>query len=186
VDTAGSRDTADVVEREGVLRGAEARGVADLVVVVVDGSEPATDDDRELLERTTRAPRLVVLNKHDRPLAGNWKDAEMGGELDRPVYVSAATGEGMPCLRRALVEALSGGEPLRDSAAVSNVRHISLLNVAREHLRRSGAAASAGATPEEFVLADLQAARGSLDEIVGRRTSDDILTHIFERFCIGK
>jgi tRNA modification GTPase len=72
------------------------------------------------------------------------------------------------------------------TAAVSNARHIGLLEQARTALVAARDAAGAGDTPEEFVLADLQAARARLDEIVGVRTSDDVLRHIFERFCIGK
>ena len=81
---------------------------------------------------------------------------------------------------------LTGRDSLRDTAAISNTRHIALLEQAREHLVSAQVAAAAAGTPEEFVLADLQAARVSLDEVVGARTSDDLLQHIFERFCIGK
>jgi tRNA modification GTPase len=81
---------------------------------------------------------------------------------------------------------LTGGEPLQDTACISNVRHISLLAQARASLAAAASAAANGDTPEGFVLADLQAARTRLDEIVGVRTSEDVLRHIFERFCIGK
>jgi tRNA modification GTPase len=83
------------------------------------------------------------------------------------------------------VEALTGTPCLRDSAAVSNVRHIGLLRQARAALKAACDAAAAR-TPEEFLLIDLQAARRCLDEIVGTRTSEDILEQVFERFCIGK
>ena len=115
-------------------------------------------------------------NKRDRPTL-----AAIANAID----VSATTGDGLDALACAIARTLTAGEPLRDSAAVSNVRHIALLEQAREHLRAAAAAAAPNA-PEEFVLADLQAAREELDEIVGRRTSDDVLRHIFERFCIGK
>ncbi len=80
---------------------------------------------------------------------------------------------------------LTGRESLRDAAAISNTRHIALLEQARANLV-AASASSLTATPEEFILADLQAARARLDEVVGARTSDDLLQHIFERFCIGK
>ena len=85
-----------------------------------------------------------------------------------------------------MVEALTDGEPLREPAAISNVRHAALLARARTHLAQARAAASEAATSEEFLLADLHAARASLGEIVGAHTSEDVLQHIFERFCIGK
>ena len=177
VDTAGWREPHDRVEREGVARGVRARDVADLLLVVIDHSEPATAEDEDLLAQTMARPRLVVANKSDRPAAG-------GQRAD--VCVSATSGAGLDGLRRAIVRGLTGAEPLRDTAAISNARHIALVEQARGHLLGAQRAAARGDTPEEFVLADLQAARARLDEIVGARTSEDVLRHIFERFCIGK
>lgn len=180
VDTAGWRETGDRIEREGVRRAARAREVADVLLLVLDRSEPATAEDDELLVQTTGRPRIVVANKSDLPAA---IDLEA-----RPacLCVSARTGDGLDELRRAVVRELTGAEPLRDTAAISNVRHIALVEQAREHLLAAQCAAARGDTPEEFVLADLQAARARLDEVVGARTSEDVLQHIFERFCIGK
>jgi tRNA modification GTPase len=175
VDTAGDRDTLDVVEREGVTRAAQARAVADLVLVVVDASEALTPDDHRVLAHTASMTRLTVANKCDLGVVA---------DVDA-LRVSAATGDGIAALRRAMIEALTGSESLRDTAAISNARHIALLERARDHLRRARTAAVEH-TPEEFLLIDLQAARACFDEIVGARTTDDLLTHIFERFCIGK
>ena len=174
VDTAGSREAVDVVEREGVSRGAQARDVADLLLVVLDAGEPMTPDDTRLLAETEGRQRLVVANKMDR------------GNSAAGIPVSAATGVGLDSLRCAIVRALAEGEPLKDTVAITNIRHIALLREARESLATARHAAREAQAPEEFVLADLQAARARLDEIVGVRTSDDILQHIFERFCIGK
>jgi tRNA modification GTPase len=183
VDTAGWRDTMDVVEREGVVRGERARAIASLTLVVVDLSEPLTAEDEQLLEATAAKRRLVVGNKRDLP--NHPDDVEAG--FSRPdVIVSAKTGEGLDDLRAAMARELTGSESLQDSATVSNTRHIALLGQARTALAAAESAAAAEDTPEEFVLTDLQAARTCLDEIVGVRTSDDILRHIFERFCIGK
>jgi tRNA modification GTPase len=100
--------------------------------------------------------------------------------------MSALTGAGVDDLRTAIVAALTGCDSLRDTAAISNTRHIGLINAARTNLVAAREAAAAGDTPEEFVLTDLQAARAHLDEIVGVRTSEDLLRHIFANFCIGK
>lgn len=89
-------------------------------------------------------------------------------------------------LRHVIATALTGTESLRDTAAVSNARHVELLREARDYLASAQAAASASATPEELLLLDLQSARKCFDEIVGTRTTDDILERVFERFCIGK
>jgi len=191
VDTAGWRDTRDVVESEGVARGAHARGVADLVLLVIDRSEPIADEDARLLSDTSKSNRIVVLNKSDRPACLDEGEHESAARTLRAressvIAVSALTGDGLDALRRMIASALVGEERLRDEAPVSNARHIALLDACRASLEAARHAAVAQNVPEEFLLVDLQAARVRLDEIVGRRTSEDVLRHIFERFCIGK
>ena len=182
VDTAGVRETADVVEREGVERARKATGIATMLLLVLDQSEPLREDDWTVITTTSGRERIVVRNKIDLPTA--W-DAGILGEASMPV--SAATGSGFSDLRGAILARLTGREDLRDAPAVSNARHIALLGRAREHLARAAAAAEdITRLPEEFLLVDLEQARSSLEEITGRRTTDDLLRHIFERFCIGK
>jgi tRNA modification GTPase len=178
VDTAGTQDTADVVEREGVQRGAKARAVADLVLLVLDTGEGLTEADVALLSDARSVPRLVVANKCDQ--------APRGTAIVADVTVSATTGQGIADLRAAIVRSLTHGERLRDTVAISNARHIELLTRARTHLASARASASVTGTPEEIVLTDLQFARSCFDEVVGVRSPDDLLVHIFERFCIGK
>lgn len=182
IDTAGIRESLDLIEREGISRGARAREVADLVLVVVDGSEPLTRDDEALLAVTSERPRLVVINKGDRPIM---IDRELMGSSLVPVVVSALTGEGFSVLSHAIAHRLTGHEPSREPVAISNVRHIALLEDSREHLRQAHSAAL-GDMPEEIVLTDLQGARRCFDDLVGTRTSEDVLRHIFASFCIGK
>ena len=177
VDTAGVRETVDRVESEGVARSTHAREVADLVVLVLDGADALTADDTRLLDVTEGVARIVVANKSD------CESAWSRGDVMR---VSATRGVGIDSLRSAMIATLTGGEPLRDSSVVSNVRHASLLVRARTHLMQARTAASEAASSEEFVLADLHAARQALGEVVGAHTSADVLHHIFERFCIGK
>ena len=177
VDTAGQHEATDHVEREGVWRGARARDVADVIVVVLDVADTLTEDDVRLLNETAPHTRIVVANKCDRPEAWSGVDA---------VRVSATKGDGIDTVRRAIVTALSGGEPLDETTTISNVRHAALLERAREHRSQARAAASAAAASEEFLLADLHAARACLSEVVGAHTSEEVLHHIFERFCIGK
>ncbi|HEX2060256.1 MAG TPA: tRNA uridine-5-carboxymethylaminomethyl(34) synthesis GTPase MnmE [Thermoanaerobaculia bacterium] len=182
VDTAGLRDTADLVEREGVSRARHATEVATLIVVVLDQSEPLREDDREVLRTTGSRRRVIVRNKADLPAA--WPPSQIA---ETTIAVSAARGAGIDELRRAMVSALIDREELRDPPAISNVRHIALLEQAIASLERAAQGAAAGVdTPEEFLLTDLQGARAALEEITGRRASDDLLHHIFDRFCIGK
>lgn len=185
VDTAGVRETADEVEAEGVARARAAWSTADLVIVMLDGSAPLETADFDLLRETDRSARIVVANKSDLHAAWTHEDAGV-----RIAAVSAKSGEGLDALRAEIRAALEGGHPgiVRDSAAVTNVRHAALLDRARLALRRAldGLEAPGGAVPEEFALTDLQEARAALEEVTGKRTSDDLLRHIFSRFCIGK
>jgi tRNA modification GTPase len=182
VDTAGIRDTGDLIEREGVERAREAAGVADVVLVVLDGSRGVSAEDARLLAATDTRSRVVAVNKSDLPSAAAEAPA-CGGPT---VRISALTGEGMDALRAAIVSQLGGGEAPRDAPAISNVRHVALLEAAAGSLDRAEQAASAGETPEEFVLVDLQQARAAFEEITGVRTTEDLLEHIFEKFCTGK
>jgi tRNA modification GTPase len=187
IDTAGIRESADEVEVEGVSRARLARSTADLVVVVIDVSQPLDDIDFGLLRETEGARRLVVANKSDLPAV--WRTSDLN--LADPVTdVSSKTGAGLDALRQRVRTTLEGsdGPPARDTAAVTNLRHALLLDRAREALRRACASVElpGGPVPEEFVLTDLQDARNALEEVTGKRTSEDLLRHIFSRFCIGK
>jgi tRNA modification GTPase len=179
VDTAGDRDAVEQIEAEGVARAREARLAADLVLVVIDCSQPVAQADLDIIEQITENKRLIVENKCD--LASEPRAACPGR-----VLVSARTGEGLDELRREIVKALDA-ESLADDPAITNIRHIVLVQQAREALMRARTAVAGDQTmSEEFVLADLQQARASLEEICGRRTPDDLLAHIFTRFCVGK
>ena len=171
VDTAGLRDTADPVEIEGVSRAHQAMAAADLVLLVEDRSRA-----RSGLEHNSKV--LYIANKSD--LAAAWHD-------DRAVPVSATAGDGLEALRRRIAAALDV-DPMRDHPAMTNVRHLALVDRAHRALARARAAtlAKGVSLPEEFVLADLADARAALEEISGRRAPEDLLEHIFSRFCIGK
>jgi tRNA modification GTPase len=176
VDTAGLRPTADVVEAEGVARARRAQDVADLVIVVVDGSLPLDHSDRDIVYQTADYKRVMVSNKSDLgtdPPAGF-------------LQISATTGAGLHALRAGMARALD--VELSDPPAITNMRHVALVERAHDALSRARSAAGADgdALSEEFVLADLQEARSALEEISGRRTPEDVLAHIFSRFCVGK
>jgi tRNA modification GTPase len=181
IDTAGVRQTSDIVEKEGVSRARATIGVADLTIVLLDRSRPLSNDDRELIGITASRPRVVVWNKIDLP------PSQPLEPLDpvEAIAISAATGRGLDRLIEAIGTALGSGEEQRDRPQVTNVRHAMLLERTRESLMRAAAALEAEAS-EEFPLLDLQEAAAALQEITGKRTADDLLRHIFERFCIGK
>jgi tRNA modification GTPase len=168
------------IEAEGMFRARQAAERAHLAVLVFDGSQPLSREDLDLLASVRTEDRLIVVNKADLPAA--WLASELGCET---VPVSALTGEGIDNLRTRIASALGLRESLRDTPAVTNIRHVRLLERARLSLDRAREAASAG-LPEELVAADLAESRGLLEEITGQRGSEATLHAIFERFCIGK
>jgi tRNA modification GTPase len=177
VDTAGMRATDDEIETEGVARARRASASSDLVLVVIDGTRPLDEADHDVLSYTSETKRLIVSNKCD----------ILAGRLNDFPAVSARTGVGIAELRSRLSSALDS-ETKRDRPAISNVRHISLVTHAHDALvrARDAVGASGRDVPEEFVLADLQQAQAALDEVAGKRATDDLLEHIFSRFCVGK
>ncbi|MGE0460410.1 MAG: tRNA uridine-5-carboxymethylaminomethyl(34) synthesis GTPase MnmE [Vicinamibacterales bacterium] len=185
VDTAGIRETDDVVEREGVERAQGSLRVSDLAIVVLDRSRPLGTEDLQVLEATDRRSRVVVVNKVDLPSAWTEPLPPWGAEA---VHVSVRTSVGLDDLARCVVCALSGSQTFRDAPIVTNLRHITLLEEARTAVVRAHTAleCASGSLSEEFLLADLQEALDRLQEVTGRRTSDDLLRHIFQRFCVGK
>jgi tRNA modification GTPase len=154
-----------------------ARDAADLVLVVIDSAEELTEDDRRLIGFDDGHARLVVASKCDR---------EPKWEMTEAIRVSTARGEGLDDLRCAMLRSLTGREGLRDPAAISNFRHVLLLQEARTALTHARTAINDAAAPEEFVLADLHRARVSLGEVVGIGSSEETLDYIFSHFCIGK
>jgi len=180
VDTAGLRQTTNAIEAEGVTRAKHARQIAALSLVVLDGAQPLSEDDRSLLAETDREQRIVVVNKIDLPGAlTGLPSAEM------PACVSALHGTGLADLRARIVEALTGRDQWRDMPAISNTRHLAHVEQALRVIDEAQQILTQGA-PEELVLAQLVRARTSLESITGTRTPDELLRHIFTNFCVGK
>ena len=181
VDTAGLHVSADPVEVEGMARSKQAFAIADLTLVVLDRSRALDVDDRQILSQTVDINTLIVINKSDLPAA------ESPDQFPHAVLVSAVTGAGLDELRRRIAASLDV-DLLADRPSITNVRHIALVQRAHDALTRARSAAlsDGGMLPEEFVLADLQEARVAFEQVNGQRTSDDVLAHIFSRFCVGK
>lgn len=183
VDTAGVRETDDIVEQEGIKRTRVAQDEADLLLVVVDGSVPLTDDDRELLAVIKNRKHLVLRNKAD--LADEVAtDPALAGHSS--YSISAKTGTGVEMVTSALrVQLLSEGFDAAESVTVTNVRHRDALRRAGESLGQALESVQCGAAGE-LVSIDVRAAAEALGEITGAITTDEILGRIFSEFCIGK
>ena len=185
VDTAGLRDARDAIEAEGIARAHQAQSVAALTLIVVDGSAPIDSTEMEMIDRAhaSSAATIVVRSKADLPAA--WGEADEIPMAAALVGVSVVTGSGLAELRERVVAALTEREDLRDLPVITNARHLALVEVALEGVRQARDVVAEGAT-EELALAELTRARDALEDITGRRTTDDLLRHIFTRFCIGK
>ncbi len=181
VDTAGIRQALDEAESIGIQKSMEALADADLVLVVMDASQLETAEDGELLRQAENRPVIVVGNKSDLGISGQWSVAS-----GQRVRTSAVTGEGIPELRAEILRHV-GGEAggQGESGFLTNARHQGLINDSLVALGASQAAV-AGKVPHEMLLIDLYGALRPLDAITGATTTDDILNLIFSTFCIGK
>jgi tRNA modification GTPase len=181
IDTAGIRQALDEAESIGIQKSMEALVDADLVLVVMDASQPETAEDSELLRQAENRPVIVVGNKSDLAISRQW--SEVNSQL---VRTSAVTGEGIPRLRAEILRHVGGeARGQAESGFLTNVRHLGLI---KDSLAALGAAkaAIAGKVPHEMLLLDLYNALRPLDAISGATTTDDILNLIFSTFCIGK
>ncbi len=192
VDTAGIRQAPDDAEAEslGIKKSIEALADADLVLVVIDISQPRNQEDDELLSQIEARPAIVVENKSDLP--GSCGDGRLARPAERSsaapptIQTSALTGEGIPALREAILRHVAGDRTTQqESGFLTNVRHQKLVNDALDALDDATKAVAAR-VPHEMLLLDLYRALRPLDEITGATTTDDILNLIFSTFCIGK
>ncbi len=182
-DTAGIRQALDEAESMGIRKSMEALADADLVLVVLDASRPASAEDEELLRQTESRLAIIVGNKCDLEISGQWSVSS--GQLS-VVRVSALTGEGIAHLRSEILRHIGGETGAQsETGFLTNARHQGLV---RDSLAGLGAAVAAvtGKVPHEMLLLDLYSALRPLDAITGATTADDILNLIFSTFCIGK
>jgi len=180
VDTAGIRESAGLVESLGIERSFQAMADADLSLVVVDISAPPAEANCALVVRAESQGRcLLVGNKCDLGTAG--REALPGA-----APVSALTGQGIPELRSAILDAIAPhGAFEQETGFITSLRHERLLRESEASLRQARAAAETG-IPHEMILIDLYSALRPIDAITGATTADDILNRIFSTFCIGK
>ena len=182
VDTAGLQEPDDVVEQEGVRRSRASLGQADLVLHVLDASEPLPPDARERLAELADHKCIVVLNKNDLP--AQLGQADMHG--NQAVPVSCVSGDGVEALKDAIRTSVWDGEITSEMLEVMvNSRHQEALNRAKTSLQASLDQLRAGAVLD-LVAVDLRIATNAIGEIVGKTTTEDLLDSIFSTFCIGK
>ena len=190
IDTAGLRKTEDSIEKLGVDRTLAAINHASLIVLVLDGSEPLKSEDYDALRSIPPdIPKIVVVNKSDLPTVINPSELK---ELDINNFkVSAISGEGLSSLDDEIQKLFPvfGCTPSADSSSygelITNVRQAEAISRASEGIRAATASLTASVTPDA-VLTDIETAITAIGEITGRTIREDVVTRIFERFCVGK
>ncbi|MFN0140085.1 MAG: tRNA uridine-5-carboxymethylaminomethyl(34) synthesis GTPase MnmE [Pyrinomonadaceae bacterium] len=192
IDTAGLRDTTDMVESIGVARSRSLMSDADIVVVMLDVNEEITDEDQAIIESVRDITHLFALNKIDK-LQNREDDREVleqvksaiGNPRSAIVSTSAKTGEGLDELKRAIIAPFSADDVNTSGFLVTDARHHDLLVRAKTEIENSMENLDREMS-EEIVLIGLHNALRYLGEITGETTTEDMLTRIFSTFCIGK
>ena len=205
IDTAGIHSTEDVVEKIGVDKARQSIESADLVLMLLDGADELTEEDRAICSFMKDKRVIVLINKVDKleakPETGSQGDdsvtnineetlseilSEAGASNSKIVYVSAKTGQGIDELKALIKEMFLRNEiDYNDQVYITRERHKALLLTARESLDRVKESIEAG-VGEDFLTIDLMAAYETLGEIIGETLEDDLAEKIFAEFCMGK
>lgn len=173
IDTAGLRKSSDAIEQIGIEKTQEKLAQAQLVLLILDGSQPLTKEDEDLLEQTKDKNRLIIYNK---------KDVKSEKHPDG-IWISAQNKE-----INALLEAMKDlyqQDVLTEQPLLSNERQIGLLNQAKQDMLQAKEAMEQGVEPD-LVEIDIQAAHDHLKEILGKVHREDLLDTLFSKFCLGK
>jgi tRNA modification GTPase len=184
IDTAGLRKTEDTVEKLGVERALEAIRNAKLVILVLDGSEPLTTEDFDALCLIPPdVQKIAVVNKSDLPSTLTPAElAELGINCCR---VSALTGDGLDLLDGEIRKMFPVFEMSPSGELITNIRQAEAISRATTHIRLAATALTDAVTPDA-VLTDIEAALAAIGEVTGKAMREDIISRIFERFCVGK
>ena len=181
IDTAGIRETEDVVEKIGVERSQKALEEADLVLLVLDASSPLTAKDLELLELSSSTNRIVLLNKTDLP-----EKIELEKLPKDFIRISALKNENLDAVEKQIRALFFSGEiETKDATTLSNARHIGLVEQALDALKEANRGLAMG-LPVDLIQVDITRCWQLLGEITGEAAPDELITQLFSQFCLGK
>lgn len=180
-DTAGLRDTADPVEQLGVQRSGQAMAQADVILALLDGSVPLTEEDRDLVRSLDAGKALLLISKADLPAA--WPEADLAPlwHGQPPLRIAAAQPETLAPLK----EALRQRAFVSDQLALTQPRHMEAARRAACSLRQAASTLASG-LPVDLCAVDLAAAQSALGEITGDQVEERLLDAVFSQFCVGK
>ena len=187
IDTAGIRRTYDEIEHEGVRLAKKTADEAELLLIVLDGSEALDSDDMEVLQGAAGRRAIFILNKSDKGITLNSEALPSIVHPDRVVHTSARLGTGKEVLKDSIRMLLTGEDAHTDGSEIilTGLRHKLALERAADRLISFMKLLENGESPE-YLAIELRAAMDSLGEITGEVTTEDILGRIFSKFCIGK
>ena len=186
IDTAGIRETDDVVERIGVERSRKALNEADFVLLILNQSEELMDEDLRLLEQTKDFKRIILLNKTDLPTKIDMDKVKEFVTDSEIVTTSMLKKEGIDQLEEKIADYFFQGQMNeRDATYLSNTRHIALLEKAEQALQEVANGVDMG-MPVDLIQIDFTRAWDLLGEITGDTVQDELLTQLFSQFCLGK
>ena len=179
IDTAGIRESEDIVERIGIDKAKAVIEDAELILFVLDNNQELTGEDKQLLELTKHKKRIVIINKSD-------LDKELTHSFDNSVEISALHKQGIDRLEETIRDMfLSGDINVTDQTYVSNARHIAKLEATKQALQDSINSIELS-IPVDMVEIDLKSAWILLGDIIGDNSSDSLLDELFSKFCLGK
>ena len=185
VDTAGIRETEDVVEKIGVVRAMSEAESADLIIYVVDGSCPLDKNDQEIMDFIREKQAVVLLNKSDLDMVVSKEELEQRSE-HRVISISAKEQTGMEALEEEIKSMFYQGEiGFNDEIYITNVRHKEALEKTLESFHMVKESIENG-MPEDFYSIDLMGAYSQLGSIIGEEVGEDLVNEIFSKFCMGK
>ena len=187
IDTAGLRKPADFIEREGVRRAKERVADSDFVLLMLDGSRELDADDAEIFGETEGKKRVVILNKNDLPQRISSEEVRKRFEDEPVISISAFNNEGIDDLKKTIYNSLLHRDvrATPEHLVVANIRHKAALTDLKDALSNALEGLDEG-TSLEFIAFEIRSALGTLGELVGETTTEEVLNRIFEHFCIGK
>ncbi|HJD09441.1 MAG TPA: tRNA uridine-5-carboxymethylaminomethyl(34) synthesis GTPase MnmE [Candidatus Ligilactobacillus faecavium] len=186
IDTAGIRETEDKVEKIGVERSRKAIDQGDLVILVLNASEPLTDEDRQLIDLTKDKQRIVILNKTDLPQKIEIDEVEDLVGKENIIQTSIPNDIGVADVEQRIKDMFANGiESSQNAVIINNARHVALLNKAADSLDAVLVGIKNG-MPVDLCQTDMRDAWEDLGEITGDSYQDELLDELFSKFCLGK
>ncbi|HET6872482.1 MAG TPA: GTPase, partial [Sporolactobacillaceae bacterium] len=186
VDTAGIRETEDLVERIGVERSRKVLKEADLILLLLNNNETLSDEDRRLFEAIQGMDAIVVINKTDLPNRVNLEEVKQLAGKRHVITTSLVKDEGVVELEKAIAHLFfEEGIEGQELTYVSNARHISLLTQANRSVEEALSTIE-GDLPIDMAQIDIRRAWELLGEIIGDTVSDSLIDQLFSQFCLGK